>query len=317
MNKTYNCEDFNINSPLNKNCDWNKTLKQSDKSYFQPENRLGINSSSVFILLGYVSENGKKLINFTSQYGFQEKDISQQFKTIIYDILGCYRGCMVENINCNSNYLMEDGKKNEIKCIKELKVKYDIYESSRASCYPEFIKNRLKLDNVPILPLMSYSGDGIIVIRDKIEAILEIKCRMTRLCNGTNNEFIDVYPYPFDEIPKYYLPQIHMEMLISGIDKCLFVSWSHTKGINIFKVNFSVDYCKKMIYYIEMFMKRYIIPLLNLKNINEIHHNVNLISSKKEHMLEIMTDEEKQEYNEFIRNGHKHIKFTKEFMANN
>lgn len=75
---------------------------------------------------------------------------------------------------------------------------------------------------------------------------------------------MNVYRYlrrkPFVQIPVYYIPQIQAQMLCSGIHKCIFVSYTPTKGMTVFEMDFDPEYAYLMLKMIRDFYQRYVKP---------------------------------------------------------
>ena len=142
-------------------------------------------------------------------------------------------------------------EKNAIKVILDLYPHLKIYETG---FYPlsENILNQLLLENSIFgkeeknnFPKIGASPDGI--IEDSITGIrmvLECKCP----CPFIWNEEKKIYQYmenkiPYQTIPIYYIPQVILQMLCTGLDICLFVCWTPEKGCSLFRVHFDKILC--------------------------------------------------------------------------
>jgi len=72
-----------------------------------------------------------------------------------------------------------------------------------------------------------------------------------------------IYKYiarqPFDKIPYYYIPQIMTQLLCTGQKQVKFVSWTPTRGMNVFTVERNDEYIHLMLLFIQKFYQQYIV----------------------------------------------------------
>lgn len=93
--------------------------------------------------------------------------------------------------------------------------------------------------------------------------VLEIKCPTPFIYSYDRGEFMFVKRKPFDRIPVYYMPQLQMEMAMTGLDQCIFVSWTPERGMTVFHVDYDPLYFEDMIRFENTFYERYVKPVVS------------------------------------------------------
>lgn len=322
-----NCDGLNINSPINPDIDYSQSIKQDDPFYFKPENRVGITASIIPVLIGMFTPRGRQYLKLDKMKGFKDSELVNQFYDALAMILRSYPQFKdikfdTKEKDSISQMFCNDGKANEKYALNDFNKfisNCKAFQNSNCKSTREYLMKRLNLTNIPNLPdQVSASPDGIVVdlINEKIVGVLEIKCRVTRIVNH-KGQVINVYANPYKQIPVYYIPQIQWEMLCTGVDKCYFVSWTNSKGIKVFLVDFSIDYCKTLIKYLEQLITEYVFPILDQLDDIKDHHNIteylnqsirsiifNDSDKPNEFMLKsFKTITERKQYVQFLTNG--------------
>lgn len=90
------------------------------------------------------------------------------------------------------------------------------------NCIYGFEINDIRIEEAPLYvcakyPWIASSPDGIIYVKDKAWAVLEVKCPVSKRKD-----------VPF-EVPQHYKIQCNMHMMCTGIPQCFFISWRFAK----------------------------------------------------------------------------------------
>lgn len=118
--------------------------------------------------------------------------------------------------------------------------------------------NRGKYMSFNVIPNIGASPDGLYPSIENPTVCFEIKCRSVYCAekDGSFRRAVSNYENgrgrPFIKIPTYYIPQIQMQMLVTGAVKCVFISWTPSNGTNVFIVDKDIEYCQKMMHMIAM-----------------------------------------------------------------
>jgi hypothetical protein len=104
------------------------------------------------------------------------------------------------------------------------------------------------------IPPIGASPDGLYPNIAKPSVCFEIKCRSMFLqkhdffafCGYMNNSRYGAGK-PFGAIPGYYIPQIQLQMMVTGCERSVFISWTPNNGMNIFFVDYDKSYCQLML----------------------------------------------------------------------
>lgn len=109
-------------------------------------------------------------------------------------------------------------------------------------------------DYISLIPKIGASPDGLIHYGQrspKADSVLEIKAPTPfELCTDTKTvrwkENWQSKCKPYTHIPVYYIPQIQVQMLVTGIKKCEFFAWT-VSGARKYTVHYNPEYCALMI----------------------------------------------------------------------
>lgn len=132
----------------------------------------------------------------------------------------------------------------------------EIFERARTG----YVGEEKKFVDVPL-----YASPDFIVLDDNEVPCAggEVKCRYPFFLSKKDWLYhYNSFSAPFDKIPFYYVPQIMTQMLVTGLRKWYFISWSARKGTRIFLIKWTKRhkrYASLMITFIRRSYKDYVL----------------------------------------------------------
>lgn len=207
---------------------------------------------------------------------------------------------------------------------------YEVHQISSCYCTPKIILDRIygenqsKLyDKYENMPPITSTPDGIVISKTlkKPCFVMEIKCPSVYIPINTtviNEPFKlpkdyfsvnygkteNIYDFPFrfqadrkahDHVPLYYLPQIYLECICSGINQAIYCSFT-PKNITFFNVSFTKKFGSELIDLIYTFCKTYVLPISE----NPTPQKIEKIVSEYKTPVDLYTKKQKELYDNFI-----------------